>query len=518
MPTLFLPCLAVLIILAPIAAWSGRTVLVRWLLLAAALLAAAGLALPDQTWAWSLSWADRADAISFGLRGDGLGLTMSAFIAGIGVVVHRYADRYLLGDPRRMRFLAVVTLVVALAQWQALSPGLVQFACGWIAVSFCLHSLLGHERDNPRARSVVATKFIVSRIGDSAMLIAIAALLAGPGTTDFAALMRMDASGHGVALSIAAIAVVLAVACKTALVPFQHWLIGTIEAPTPVSALMHAGVVNAGGVLLILLSPLFAAATVGLDLLLLVGLVSALMGPAAMWAQADFKRSLAWSTVGQMGFMAVQCGLGAYGAAFLHLLGHGCYKADAFLRSGTLGRALEVRPAAEPLAGALLRWITGVIVAAGVLAGTYALLGISIAQLHGGATLLAVQALAMGQLAATPTAGGCPAVVRFALLAVASVCYAVFACAAEWIIAHAVVAAPAPADRSVAGLVLAIAVPIGLAGLAALWIALPTIARWPTVARWRVHAASGFYLPQITERLVRRLRPAGRLQPGASHE
>ena len=506
--------LAVLIILLPIAAAgcaAGRRHatlglasdrLVQLLLAGVALLGVGGLFLPERTlYLASVAVGGVDHAIAAGIRADRLGLVMAAFIAAIGLVVHRYARGYLIGDPRRAGFLAGLAVVIAAALAQALSPGLVQFALGWIMASLGLQRMLRHQATAPAALAA-STKFLVSRLGDLAMATAIIALLVGAGTTDFAGLTQVAATAQPGLLLVAGLAAVLAVACKSALAPFQAWLIGTVEAPTPLSALMHAGVVNAGGFLVLRLSPLFAQAPGALDLLLLLGLVSALIGPLAMWAQTDLKRSLAWSTVGQMGFMAVQCGLGAFGAAFLHLIGHGCYKADAFLRSGTLVRAVESRPPAGSTGRALAFWALGVVVSAVVLALTYRALGTSLAELHGGLALLVVQALAMSQLVATPTARGTSLLGRLVILIPGCVIYAALALAAEAAIAGSVAVIAGPASRPGFAPILAVLVPLALAALGAFWVLMPALARHPRVLAARVHAAHGFYLPHLSQRVV----------------
>mgnify|MGYP000013168504 CR=1 FL=1 len=475
--------------------------LVPWLMGAIGLTSVAGLATDSPNWhILALASDGHAHALSLGLRLDLLGLGMTAFIAGIGLVVYRYATRYLLGDQRREGFLAALGVVVVVAMLQALSPGILQFALGWIAASFGLQRLIGHADTRPAARAVRA-KFLTSRLGDAAMVVAIIALLVGPGTTDFTELATAVRGGdHHFSLLIAGCAMVWTILCKTALVPAQYWLISTVEAPTPLSALMHAGVVNAGGLLAILLSPVFAAAPEALDLLLAVGLVSAVVGPLVMWAQTDLKRSLAWSTVGQMGFMAVQCGLGAFGAAFLHLLGHGCYKADAFLRSGTLGRAAETRPDPAPLASSVGRWLLGIGLAAATLMITYQLCATDPRSMPGGWALLAIQAIAMGQLLGTPTAAGISLPIRLGFLVAGTAFYGALTVGVEHLLTSSIT--HIPTDRGPIGLGLMILAPLALAGLGLFWVVLPAIARHPSVIAWRIHAGQGFYLSQLTERLI----------------
>ena len=155
---------------------------------------------------------------------------------------------------------------------------------------------------------------------------------------------------------------------KSAQFPLHGWLTEVMETPTPVSALLHAGIINAGGILLLRMSGALALSGPAMDLLLLVGAVTAVFGAAVMLTQPSVKVNLAWSTIAQMGFMMMQCGLGAFGAALLHVAAHALYKAHAFLSSGGVVAARRPEPL-EPLplprllaalvAALVLVWLTG---------------------------------------------------------------------------------------------------------------------------------------------------------------
>jgi NAD(P)H-quinone oxidoreductase subunit 5 len=123
---------------------------------------------------------------------------------------------------------------------------------------------------------------------------------------------------------------------KSAQFPFHSWLPDTMETPTPVSALMHAGIINAGGFLVVRLSPLISLSPIALDTLVVVGAITATFASLVMMTQASIKRMLAFSTIAQMGFMMLQCGLGAFSIAVLHIMAHSLYKAHAFLSSGSV--------------------------------------------------------------------------------------------------------------------------------------------------------------------------------------
>jgi NAD(P)H-quinone oxidoreductase subunit 5 len=428
-------------------------------------------------------------AVGFGVLLDRLSLLLVAFVAALGLVVHGYAARYLIGEAGRERFLGGIALVVGAACLQALSPGLAQFALAWLLMSAGIHRLLLHDPLRQAARAAAAVKFAVSRIGDVAMAGAIVALLAGTGSTAFGA-----TPVAGPALLIACLCLVLATVCKMALVPGQQWLIGTIEAPTPLSALMHAGAINAAGFLLVRCGGWFAAAPPAGDLLLLAGLVSAVAGPLAMWCQSDLKRSLAWSTVGQMGFTVVQIALGAPAAAILHLLGHGCYKANAFLRSGTVTAMVETRPVPPTVGLALLAWAGGSLVAFAVLAASYTALAGNPAQLPGGWALVTVQALALGQVLGSPTSSTYAWPLRLLVLVPVALLYAGLVWAVESLFAGVLPPMPtAPAY-------LVWAAPIALGALGAFWAVLPALTASPLLRSLRVHAANGFYLQHLLSR------------------
>jgi len=162
---------------------------------------------------------------------------------------------------------------------------------------------------------------------------------------------------------------VVTIMTKSAQFPFHVWLPGTIEAPTPVSAMLHAGIVNAGGFLVNRLAPLYGMAPTTLYLLFIIGALTALIGAAAMLAQPSIKRTLVYSTMGQMGYMVMECGLGAFALAIFHLCAHGLFKATLFLNSGTgIHRAkTEFKLPShhafrEPAGFSFMTWATGLVI------------------------------------------------------------------------------------------------------------------------------------------------------------
>jgi NAD(P)H-quinone oxidoreductase subunit 5 len=206
----------------------------------------------------------------------------------------------------------------------------------WIATSVGLNTLLLFYRERPAAQLAAKTKFIASRLGDLFLICAAASLWMSFGTLAFPELFAAARTAPSGTLALPAIFIVLAALLKSAQLPFHGWLVEVMETPTPVSALLHAGVINAGGFLVLRLADIVAPSESALHILSLVGGATALFGSIVMLTQTSVKAALAYSTIAQMGFMMLECGLGAFAAALLHILAHSLYKAHAFLSSGSV--------------------------------------------------------------------------------------------------------------------------------------------------------------------------------------
>jgi NAD(P)H-quinone oxidoreductase subunit 5 len=227
-----------------------------------------------------------------------------------------------------------------------LSGHLLLMFAAWVSTSLCLHRLLLHYPERAGAVFSARKKFVFSRLGDACLLGAAIGLHRVYGTWDFEELFAKVAAGQTAGLTSVGFLLVVCAALKSAQFPFHSWLPDTMETPTSVSAFMHAGIINAGGFLLVRLSPVIIEAPAALNLIAVIGALTAAFGAVVMLAQPSVKRALAYSTIAQMGFMLLQCGLGAFGLALLHLVAHSLYKAHAFLRSGssvgTVARAAVV--------------------------------------------------------------------------------------------------------------------------------------------------------------------------------
>lgn len=266
---------------------------------------------------------------------DALAATMTLLVTLLGAFVLRFATRYLEGDPSRPRYLSWMCFTLASVLTLMLSNHLLLLLAAWTTTSLCLHKLLLYNAQRVGAIYAARKKFVFSRIAETCLLAAALILYAGHGTLRIDALSESIASGNHAGLPSAAFLLVFCAMLKSAQFPFHSWLPDTMDTPTPTSALMHAGIVNAGGFLILRLAPVFAAAPSALNLLAIIGTITAVFGAVVMLAQPAVKRSLAFSTIAQMGFMMIQCGLGAWGLALLHLVAHSLYKAHAFLYAGS---------------------------------------------------------------------------------------------------------------------------------------------------------------------------------------
>lgn len=274
--------------------------------------------------------------VALASRLDLVSLVMLLLVSFIGWVVLRYAGTFLDGEARQGPFTGWMTATLAAVLLLVQSGTLLQLVIGWVATSLLLHQLLLFYPERIAARRAARKKFIVSRTGDAALIGAVILLAVSFGTGDIATILAAAREGEGLPLTIAA-AALLAVAAllKSAQFPTHGWLTEVMETPTPVSALLHAGVVNAGGFLLIRFADVMLQAPVVLAVLVMVGGFTAVFGSLVMLTQSAVKTSLAWSTVAQMGFMILQCGLALFPIALLHIVAHSLYKAHAFLASGS---------------------------------------------------------------------------------------------------------------------------------------------------------------------------------------
>ncbi|WP_123534238.1 proton-conducting transporter transmembrane domain-containing protein [Halosimplex salinum] len=265
---------------------------------------------------------------------DGLTAVMWVVVTFFSGIVHSYSRRYMAGDRHLDAFFARIFAFTLVVMTTTAADHVALFAGAWLAMGLLMASLIGHVRDWPQAQAAARTARRYFLASSGLLAVGLTALVWATGTTGLSGILgQVETVPQTVAL-FAAGSVFLAAIIQSALFPFHSWLLSSMTAPTPASALMHAGFVNAGGILLTRFAPLFAGETALMSAIVLVGAVSALLGQALLLVQTDVKRKLGASTMAQMGFMILQCGLGFFAAAITHLVLHGFYKAYLFLSSG----------------------------------------------------------------------------------------------------------------------------------------------------------------------------------------
>jgi NAD(P)H-quinone oxidoreductase subunit 5 len=437
------------------------------------------------------------------VRLDAVSVTMLLLVTFVGWVVVRYSRVYLDGEARQGAFTAWLCLTLAAVLFLVTAANLVQLVLAWIATSLFLHRLLLFYADRVAARRAARKKFITARLGDAALILAAFLLFRAYGTLDIGAILSSAKAGQGGGLAIAAAAMLAAAAClKSAQFPTHGWLTEVMETPTPVSALLHAGVINAGGFLLIRFADVILLAPGVLAALVMVGGFTALFGSLVMLTQPAVKTSLAWSTVAQMGFMIFECGLALFPLALLHIVAHSLYKAHSFLASGgAVERVAAIRrpgPVAVPDAGAVGRAFLAACAIYALVGFGFGFEGKSPQAIALGAILVfgVAYMLAQGFADAAPRA----LTLRTAAYAIAtSIGYFALQSIATWLTAAVLPPAPAPGPLEWGLIVLAV-LSFGLAAIVQAMF--PLWAYHPAAAGLRVHLSNGFYANAVFDRIV----------------
>ena len=458
-----------------------------------------------------------------GITIDRLSAALTLLVAGVGSVTFHFSRRYLDGDPNQTRFLRALATTIASAYLLMLATHLVLLFVAWSLTSIGLHRLLTHCPGRMEALRPARKKFLISRLGDIALIAAIALIWREYATLDLYEFLAALPTVPTDSTTVIGLLVVIAALTKSAQFPFHSWLPETMESPTPVSALMHAGIINAGGALVLRFAPLLVRVPEALLLLAAIGTITASLGLLAMWAQVKIKRTLAWSTVSQMGFMMVQCGLGAFPAALLHIVGHGFYKAWCFLRSGTIPAPYASSPPASPMRQLALAALGTLFAFPALILGS-TITGESPFQSPGELALSTVVAMTVGQLWVTLFGGtigaGTQLVKRLALAIGATVAVPVAALAAyhgaEVYLAPVIGTLPHPTGPLAwATALLPI---IALTGLTVIHAYLPVLGRSVSGRGLFVHALHGFYFGTVADRVVDALwRSAVRPKLGVKH-
>jgi NAD(P)H-quinone oxidoreductase subunit 5 len=436
-------------------------------------------------------------------RLDVVSAIMLTLVSFIGWAVLRYSASYLDGEARQGSFIGWMAATLAAVLVLVQAGNLVLLIGAWIATSLTLHRLLLFYPERTAAVRAARKKFIVARLGDVALIGAGILLFVGYETLDVASILAAAREGVAPASAVwAAGLLALAALLKSAQFPSHGWLTEVMETPTPVSALLHAGVINAGGFLLIRFADVMLLAPGVLAVLVMIGGFTAIFGGLAMLAQPAVKTSLAWSTIAQMGFMIMQCGLALFPLALLHVVAHSLYKAHAFLSSGT---AVEVvaairRPGAiaVPEGRAVLR-------AFALALATYVVIGLAFGfdtKSAQAITLGAILIFGVAYLVAQGLADAAPDVLtrRTALYALAAtISYFALQTGAEWLTAGTLPAAPTPDPLEWTLLALAV---FSFGVVAVAQALFPLWAHHPAAAGLRVHLSNGLYANAVFDRVI----------------
>lgn len=278
-----------------------------------------------------------------------LGGALAVLVQFLGLVIGVFSARYMEGEAGQARFVAALAGVLAAVHTLLMADHWLLLIGAWALVGVALQPLLCFYPDRPFALLAAHKKRLADRLADAWLLAAAGLAWSSVASGSLAELFQhVDTHGASPALQASAVLLVLAVVLRLALLPVHGWLIQVMEAPTPVSALLHAGVVNLGGFVLIRFAPLLEHVPLARGLLVAVGLGTAVLAGLVMLTRISIKVRLAWSTVAQMGFLALECGLGLYTLAALHLIGHSLYKAHTFLAASSAVRNTRLQTLQTP--------------------------------------------------------------------------------------------------------------------------------------------------------------------------
>ena len=274
---------------------------------------------------------------------DPLSTLLATIILGISLIVHLYSVRYMAEEAAYGQFFVLLDLMTAALLVMVIAGDLITLVISWHLVGVFLYFLLGQDTRSQTAYRFAFWTLITYRIGDLPLIAAAALLYNAYGTwsltTIFSEIMA-NPNAHQVLglplMEVVAALIGIAAFARSAQFLLHTWLPYTMDGPTPVSALMHAGIVNAGGFLINRFAPVFVHSGDVLNWIFIVGLITAVFGSLLMLTQNDIKKALGYSTMGQMGFMIMECGIGAFSLAIYHMFAHGVFKGTMFLSAGSV--------------------------------------------------------------------------------------------------------------------------------------------------------------------------------------
>jgi len=279
-------------------------------------------------------YTDKTSLYFLGLKVDSLGFLMTTLIFFVSTVVHQFSIRYMSGDRNYKPYFYKLSLITSSAAIMTLADQTPLFFAAWCISNLLLISLMVHKSIwNAAAYS---GKLAFKTLFGGAALFMLGLVLMYFETGSFSISSINQQAIQSQTMLAALFLCIITAITQSALWPFHRWLTSSLNSPTPVSALMHAGLVNGGGFLLVRFAPMLVEHSLALNIIFCIGVISAVLGTLWKLVQTDVKRMLACSTMGQMGFMMIQCGLGLFPAAIAHLIWHGLFKAFLFLSAGSV--------------------------------------------------------------------------------------------------------------------------------------------------------------------------------------
>ncbi len=299
------------------------------------------------------TWASSGDlSIQLGLYVDHLTAAMLMLVTIVSGLVHVYTIGYMQGEPGYARFFSNIALFTFSMLMLVMADNFLQLFVFWEAVGLCSYLLIGHWYDRPTARAAATKAFLVNRVGDFGFLLGILLVFVLFGTLQYAPVFEqasgmanttidlLGAVGGGwqvSAITLVCLLLFVGAVGKSAQVPLHVWLPDAMEGPTPISALIHAATMVTAGVFMVArFAPLYNLSPTAMDVVAIVGGLTMVVGATIALTQTDIKRVVAYSTLSQLGYMMMACGLGGYVQGIYHLLTHGAFKALLFLGCGSV--------------------------------------------------------------------------------------------------------------------------------------------------------------------------------------
>ncbi len=304
------------------------------------------------------TWLTSGDLrIGLGISIDRLTAVMLILVTAVSSLVHIYTIGYMHGEKGYARFFAYIALFTFSMLMLVLADNFLQLFVFWEAVGLCSYLLIGHWYERPSACSAATKAFVVNRVGDFGFMLGLLLVWYSFGSLEYRHVFAQaaDLAGETInllrpfggtwdvsTLTLICLLLFMGAVGKSAQVPLHVWLPDAMEGPTPISALIHAATMVTAGVFMVArLSPLYNLSPTAMDVVAVTGALTMVLGATIALTQNDIKRVVAYSTVSQLGYMMMACGLGAYAAGIYHLLTHGAFKALLFLGCGSVIIALH---------------------------------------------------------------------------------------------------------------------------------------------------------------------------------